>query len=68
MKQIEHNPSVPCKLKATTRADFIAQKTCSFRLNWLPQEHDSLYDPSFADLKPSECGYIKKSGSIISYR
>lgn len=68
MKQIERNLSVSSKSKANTRASFIAQKTCAFQLNWLPLEHDSLYDPSFADLKPSECGYIKKSDSIISYR
>lgn len=63
MKYIEYVPSEVRKPKVLSRANSVAQKTCAFRLNWLPLEHESLYDPHYADLKPSECGYIEKSTS-----
>ncbi len=63
MKRIENVPNESGNRKATSRANHIAHKTCAFRLNWLPLEHESLYDPDYADLKPSECGYIEKSTS-----
>ncbi len=61
MKRIDYAPKSASEPKAKVRVTTVAQKCCAFRLNWLPLEHDSIYDPSYADLKPSEAGYIKNS-------
>lgn len=61
MKYINYVPKSANDLKAKSRATTVAQDRCAFRLNWLPLEHDSLYDSSYADLKPSEAGYIENT-------
>lgn len=61
MKYLNYVPKSVSKSKAKSRAAIVAQNCCAFRLNWLPLEHDSLYDPSYADLKPTEAGYIENT-------
>ena len=61
MKYMNYVPNSVNEPKVKSRAAAVAQNGCAFRLNWLPLEHDSLYDSSYADLKPSEAGYIENT-------
>ncbi len=66
MKYIDYVPKKTSGSTAKVRVTTVAQKCCAPRLHWLPLEHDSIYDSSYADLKPSEAGYIKNPTEIKS--